>query len=359
MVANLALALDPARFEVSVVSLFTTPSTPLARSLEEARIPVVFLGKSLGFDPLVVARLGATIRRRAPDVLQTHLHAIRYALPSLLLRRRTVRVHTVHAIAKEETNTPFINRLAFAAGVQPVAIAEAVAKSVERVYGISELPIVLNGIPVSRYASPSVPRPDWRRNEGVGEKDFVFVNVARLRAEKNQRLLIRAFAGVARQAPDVWLLVAGDGPLRSELVEAARDAGVSDRTRFLGLREDVPNVLGAADVFVLSSNFEGNPLCVMEAMAAGLPVVSTAVGGVPELVEGSRSGVLVSAGDEAALTDAMLQLCRDADLTAKMGRAASARAREQFDVSVMARGYEALYERSLASRCAPARQDSP
>ncbi len=118
----------------------------------------------------------------------------------------------------------------------------------------------------------------------------------------------------------------------------------TEKLHFLGLRTDIPDVLGAMDVFVLSSDYEGNPLSVMEAMASGLPIVSTAAGGVPDLLEHGREGLIVQPGDVQGLSLSMTSLLRNRELRQALGRAAARRARERFDVSTMVQAHEALYE---------------
>jgi glycosyltransferase involved in cell wall biosynthesis len=120
------------------------------------------------------------------------------------------------------------------------------------------------------------------------------------------------------------------------------------------VRSDVPELLNAADVFVLSSDWEGNPLSVMEAMAAGTPVVSTAVGGVPELIEEGESGLLVPPGDARALGGAMQYMLKNAEVRTSMGRASARRAVEHFDLRAMTEAYEELYRTTVAkSRALP------
>jgi glycosyltransferase involved in cell wall biosynthesis len=124
--------------------------------------------------------------------------------------------------------------------------------------------------------------------------------------------------------------------------------GLREKVHLLGLRSDVPEVLNAADVFVLSSDWEGNPLSVMEAMAAGKPVICTAVGGVPELVEDGRCGLLVPQGDAKALAQAMRYLLEDPEARTSMGRASARRAIERFDLKAMTGAYEDLYRTQSA-----------
>jgi glycosyltransferase involved in cell wall biosynthesis len=128
------------------------------------------------------------------------------------------------------------------------------------------------------------------------------------------------------------------------LEEQAKDLGLLGKVHFLGLRSDIPDVLNAMDIFVLSSDWEGNPLSVMEAMASGLPVVSTAVGGVPDLLANGKEGFLQPPGDVQGLAKSMAFLLNSAEARQSMGAAAARRTKENFDVSRMVQSYERLYE---------------
>ena len=343
MVTHLVRAIDRSRFDVSVVCLFSTTETPLAKNLIKEGFSVHFLSKKKGFDPIILLRIDRLIRRFKPDVVHTHLGTLKYSLPSMVLRRIPFKVHTLHALARYETEYPMVNKLAFKAGVYPVAIADEVKKSIEELYGITDCCSIPNGIPVKEYEEPDIDRAEWRRCEGVDQDAFVFVNVGRLCKEKNQQMLIQAFAEIVKNNSKALLLIVGDGSCLNRLKKAAEDFNVSERTCFLGVRDDVLSILGASDVFVLSSECEGNPLCVMEAMAAGLPVISTEVGGVSQLIEDGRSGMLVKKGDLRALSDAMRTLMTDNFLRARIKDYSRKRALEKFDSSIMARSYEKLF----------------
>ena len=135
----------------------------------------------------------------------------------------------------------------------------------------------------------------------------------------------------------------GDGELRDELHGQVQSQGLTKQVCLLGIRNDVPDILNAADLFVLSSRYEGHPLCVMEAMAAGLPVLSTSFAGADEMVEHGQTGWLVAQGDPTAIASAMLQARGAPELLCEMGKTGSARARSRFDVEAMSRAYENLY----------------
>jgi glycosyltransferase involved in cell wall biosynthesis len=163
--------------------------------------------------------------------------------------------------------------------------------------------------------------------------------VGRFERQKNPLALIEAFARV----PVGRLVMAGEGSLMKAARQKAERLGVEGRVRFLGVRAGVAELLSACDIFALASDWEGCPLAVLEAMAAGLPVVATAVGGVPELVEDGVTGILAPRGDLRALGSALENLAGNPQLRIEMGQAARERAR-RFEVSAMVEAYAALFE---------------
>jgi glycosyltransferase involved in cell wall biosynthesis len=171
--------------------------------------------------------------------------------------------------------------------------------------------------------------------------------VARFAPQKNHELLLKAFAQGPASNPNAHLILVGEGMLMEQLKGQTKNLGLAGQVHFLGLRTDIPDVLGAVDVFALSSDWEGNPLSVMEAMASGLPIVSTAVGGVPDLFASGREGFLVQQGDVQGLSNAMTALLINPEVRQSMGIAAAQRARENFDVSKMIQEYEQVYENLL------------
>lgn len=176
------------------------------------------------------------------------------------------------------------------------------------------------GVDLGRFTPASERGEKVREELGLGPEDAVAACVAEFTPTKNHEFLLSAWRRVAREIPRAYLLLVGDGTLRPGLEEGARRAGIP-RVRFLGYREDVPEVLAAADVFVLASRREGLPRAVMEAMAAGKPIVVTNVRGSRDLVAHGETGYLVSLGDEKALATALTKLLEDCDLARRMGEA--------------------------------------
>lgn len=341
IVALLARELTALDHEVHVASLADPLDTWIERDLRDRGVSVHHLGKRPGLDLRAIPRLRRVLRSVRPDVIHTHLHVLKYVLPAGAPRRRVV--HTLHNLAEHEATgvDQRLQRLAFRAGVTPVAIGQAVADSAADVYGRRPAAVIANGIPVPAQRSPKGTRQDVRAELGVSEHTPLFVVVGRLNPQKNHALLLNAMS----QVPDAALWIVGDGELRAELEQQAQALG--DRVRFLGVRRDVPRLLAAADAFVLPSDWEGNPLVVMEAMAAGLAVAATDVGCVSELVD-ATTGHVVAAGDLEGLAAALRQLADDPDRTRALGRAGARVADERFDAPVMAAAYAQLYRRVAA-----------
>ncbi len=345
MAVHLVRHLDPERFETGIISLYDAVGGDLDRILEDGGHRVWYLGKRRGFDIRMFLAIDRVLREFNPQVVHTHTITLRYVFLPAWLRRVPARFHTIHSTAaKEAGRWVWLRRLAFRSGVVPVAIADEVAAGIKKLYGIVDAPNIPNGVPVGEYAAPKVPAQEWRRRENFAPDDLLFVTVGRLDRSKNQALAIRALRAVRH--PGARLLIVGEGSaaVRAELEALTKALDLTDRVFFLGRRTDIPDLLGASDVFVLSSDFEGNPLTVLEAMAAGLPVVVTAVGGVPELVKDGVSGLLVAAGDAAAFGLACESLAGSPARRREFGEVAAKEARLRFDVSFMANKYAKLYQ---------------
>ena len=172
----------------------------------------------------------------------------------------------------------------------------------------------------------------------------------RLATQKGFKYLLDALVTVKSRIPNIFLMLLGDGELRTTLEEQANRLGLRDCILFLGHRSDVPRLLPAADLFVLSSLYEGIPNIVMEAMAAGLPVVATAVGGVPELIEDGRSGILVKSESSTELSSAICKLLEDREKLYSMGRNGRQRVQDHFSIERMVDGVEGLFYNILAEK---------
>ncbi|OYT68517.1 MAG: glycosyl transferase, partial [Armatimonadetes bacterium CP1_7O] len=308
------------------------------RILQESGVPLYYLYKTEGqADWQVYRRLDRLFHEYRPQVVHTHILGLNYAYPLMLKYRTPVRVHTIHSLAQREIGVrvgKWTRIVAFRyriGGVVPVAIASEVARTIEQLYGYKNPPVIPNGIPIEEYVPNPEKRAQFRAAHGVEPNAIVIVHVGRFVALKNHALLLRAFAQLHSKQPlHLWLV--GDGELRPAMEQLTQELGLAERVRFWGLREDVADILNAADIFALPSQHEGNPMALMEAMAAGLPVVASRVGGIPELIAESETGILVEPNAEQSLIQALQSLTANAALRLQMGQAARQRASERFDI---------------------------
>ncbi len=345
LLVNLLEAFDHEWFEVAAVSFYPESGTILEQEIKEKGLTVYFLNKHQGLDLRIIPNLYHLFQTFKPDVVHTHLYVLHYVFLAMLLCRIPVRVHTVHSIAQKEVDRigKLVHWIVFRmGGVVPVSISLEVANTVRALYGRGiRTPVIYNGIRTARYVSAA--------GQGMGEegKEMVLLHIGRFVLPKGHLLLIEAFDLSIKEYPWMQLWLVGDGELRPAVERAVSEKGLQEKVSFLGIRDNVSNLLANCDLFVLPSDYEGLPLTVLEAMAAGKPVVSTRVGGVPELVEDGLTGFLVPPRDPEALSQAILRLAKDRDLCQRMGQAGQRKVLERFDISQAARGYETLYFKLL------------
>jgi glycosyltransferase involved in cell wall biosynthesis len=323
---------DRDRFELRCVSL--TNRGALADELESLACPVEALGMAPGLYPAMQLRLAKLFRGWGTDIVHTHNERpLLYAAPAGRLARVACVVHTKHG--RGTGNSRRQNALAALAVrlTDPfVCVSQDSARLAEQ-QGISpkRVRIIVNGIDTHKFAAHG-PCPTGPA-----------MMVARLCPEKDHATLLHAVALVVREAPNFRLAIAGTGPCLPELQQLAERLQLGSHVQFLGMVDDVPGLLRRARLKVLSSVSEGMPLTLLEAMAAGLPVVSTNVGGVPEVVEDNVTGLLVPPRDPATLASALLRFERDEALGRRFGQEGRRRVEQRFDIRRMVAEYEQIY----------------
>jgi glycosyltransferase involved in cell wall biosynthesis len=308
-------------------------------------------------DRQAVEAVAKVLRARKVRVVQTHSSKAGVVGRVAAGRAKVdVVVHTVHGWSFNDTQSPTV-----AAAYRWIERALArrtdalvVVTNADRDLGLrwkigrpEQYALVRSGIRLDE--APTRDRDAVRAELGWGKGEVVVVSVGRLEAQKDPLTLVRAVAAARRTVPSLRLALVGGGSLADEVEAAVADAGLTGRVDLLGLRTDVPDLLGAADIFALSSRFEGLPRAVLEAVRAGLPVVATDTGGVGEVVADRVSGCLVPIGDAAAMGRAITKMATDPHRAASY--VAEARARlPQFTEARMVADTEALYDRLLAAR---------
>jgi glycosyltransferase involved in cell wall biosynthesis len=311
-------------------------------ALQSESIDFKVLQSGAGISVKQMWRLYQEFRKAGPRVIHTHHFApLLHSLPGAILSGGRL-IHTEHGLSAYKTS-----RYRFALRVMSwfcdaiVVVGDDAARFMSEKVGVSrrKLRVIPGGVDLSPCA---VSRRVARSMLGLFPDELVAVTVARLSPEKNHSLLLRAFARVQKKLNSRLLLV-GDGPERSAIETEIARLSLQKSVTLLGVRSDIPEILAASDVFLLSSTREALPLAVLEAMAAGLPVVATNVGDLPMIVKEGVTGLLVNPDDERAFANALFELLSDANRAKELGSRGRKLA-EGFSVEAMVRAYESLYE---------------
>jgi len=328
---------------VSVFSLEQPPEGPLAGAFSERGVAVERVWKRPGFDATLALRLAAAFRRRGVEVV--HLHnrlPMIYGAAAGRLAGAVV-VLTRHGPGASGAKERWLLRGAARLLDAYVAVSPEIGV-LERERGYcppAKISVIENGIQVDKFDRAGERRSAARAALGIPADAWVIGSVGRFAPEKDYPFLVRAAAPLL--GPNARLLLVGDGPEMGAIRGEVDARGVAAFVSLPGLRHDVPDMLAALDLFVLSSRMEGLPLVALEAMATGLPVVATAVGGLPNLIAEGENGFLVPSGDEATLTGRLAALRDDPAAARAVGDRARARTREQYSGERMVRRYLDLY----------------
>jgi glycosyltransferase involved in cell wall biosynthesis len=350
VVLDLARCGERSGQKVAVVCIDEPGQLAPALVAEGTEVHCVF--KRPGLRPGLVRHLAELLRGLSADVVHTHqVGALIYAGPAARRARVPVVVHTEHGKNYgARWRTRLLGRLAGRYAQRFFCVSQDIASEVaeRRIVPASKVRVAHNGIDTAR-SCVAIDGAAVRAQLGIPASAPVVGMVGRLTEIKRPDLLLRAFAGVSRILPDAYLLIVGDGPLMGELVALAEALDVAPRVRFAGYQPRPQDFFRIMDVFALTSRSEGMPLVILEAWAAGLPVVGSAVGGIPELL-GSGCGRLFEPGSVAELQRALEELLVDRDAARRIGESGRKRVLAAFDVRHMAERYQANYLELLSHR---------
>jgi len=354
---SIATNLDPARFESTLcVSRWPPPEARKAetrQALEElssAGVKLLGLGRRGKRDVWTWRELFYFLRREQVDVLHAHKFGSN-VWGTLIGRAAGVPVVLAHEHSwnyEGQLIRRILDRQVIARGADAlIAVSREDQRRMVEIEGIppARTLFVPNGIP---DAGPTSNR-DVRAELGIEPTAPVIGSVGSLYPVKAFDVLLHATALLIRERPDVQVLIVGDGPQHEALLGLARELRVDGSVRFLGRRNDVPDILRTLDIAVCCSSSEGSPLSVMEYMQAGLPMVATAVGGVPDLIEQGVHGLLIAPNDPPALATALVQLLREPERARIMGAHACERQRTEFELDGLVRRIEDLYDELLTT----------
>ncbi len=331
----------------SVVAV--APHGALCRHLNQAALPSCGLWVRNDFDALAGLRLRHLVQTGGYELVHFHTaraHALSPWLHGLGVKRVVTR--RMDYPLKRGSWQRFLYR----SGVDAVvAISHRVESAlIEGGVSSARIRLIPSGIDTARFVPDPRARERIRHRYGLDSREILIVSVGALVERKAQASLIEAAAQLHRQGLRLSYMVCGEGPQRMVLEAQARAAGLGEQVYFPGFCSDVPAYLAAADVFVHVPLWEGLGVAVIEALAAGRPIIASRVGGLPELIEDRHTGLLIPPQAPDALAAAVAQLVHNPTLAASLGRAGQHRAQTHFDVQAMARANAVLYDELLAPR---------
>jgi len=347
-VVNVVNGLDPRRFRSSVVCLKSAGE--FARRITDPAVRIHEMGWRGGADVKLPLRLARLFRATRPHVVHTrNAESFFYGFAGAKLARVPRLVHSEHGRRFDDRAVRFtVQRLMTRWTDAVFTVSEQLKHDLVRHVGMPPgvVQVLHNGVDFDRFDHAAErPREDALRLRDalrIPADAMVVGSVGRLVPVKNYALLVRA---VAAGPADVQLVLAGDGPERGALEALARALDIAPRVHLIGHRDDIDRVLPAFDMFVLPSLSEGMSNTLLEAMACGVPVVASDVGGNREIVRQGVDGFLFASGDEAALAGHLARLQADPGLRERVGRVAREHVCTNFDLRAMVARYERLYER--------------
>ena len=337
-VVDLAKNLDKSIFDVTVAVTRRKIASIFEKELAEYNIPVIDLSGS-GYLTMLRKQI-AYLRREKPDVVHTNIGSVLHMMVAtkvlgVPIKLLTMHNQPAHSLTGQKLYT-LVYRTAFTFfGYKPVGICDHITKAVCEDFALpaDKVYTVNNGVDITRFHAAE---------KATENAKIQIISTGGMRPVKNQAALLEAFYDLYQRNSNVHLTILGDGVLRPELEQKVEQLGLRDAVDMPGVKKDVCSYLQKADIYVSSSNSEGLPLSILEAMACGLPVVATAAGGTVDIVKTGINGIVVPLDDRAALAEALENMVNDAELRIKYG-AESWRVAQQWSIEACTKGYEALY----------------
>lgn len=322
---------------------------------------VEVIGRRPGFDGRCAGRLRAFLRRENVQLVHAHQYGpLLYSALARLPRRRIPILFTEHGRDEPDyrrRKRVSANRLLLTRRDRFVAVGERVRQALIEYEGLpaQRVEVIYNGRDLTAYDPRRPLRRQVRAELGLPDESFVVIQVARLNRLKDHPTALRGFRRVVDTVPLARLLLVGDGEERPSIERMIRELHLQNVVHLLGSRDDVPRLLQAADVFLLTSITEGIPLTLIEAMATGLPCVATRAGGVDEVVVNKETGLLSDVGDAGSLAEQLCFLANGEDVRRRFGRAGHSRVKLHFDARRMHKRYRSLYIQLTSDQVSTAR----
>jgi glycosyltransferase involved in cell wall biosynthesis len=345
VVLSIVRALDRSRFNPSFCTLLS-PDPLLYREMEQLNLPCYILDKGPGLNFSLPFKLSRLFKSENIQLVNAHdIGATLYAAPAARLGSRRLVIHTDHSQILAKSKYPslyggLLRKLVDASITVSLDLENYLVEKfkVKR----SLVKTIPNGIDTSRFGGKL--EPGRLRDElGIGPQERVIGSIGRLTRQKGMNYLLRAFRMVLENNPDTRLVIVGQGDLKDDLVHLSRELNIQERVVFAGVRQDIPSLLQLFDVFALASLWEGQPITIMEAMAAGKPIVVTDAGGNAEILDNGSYGRIVPVENPEALAESIRSLLDNPELAENLGRKAQAQAMSELSSEAMVRKYESVF----------------
>ena len=316
MCETLSLELKKTGNKVTVISLFSE-ETAITKCLVKAGIEVLYLNKQKGLDLSIIKRLKEILKEKKPDIIHTHLNTLKYVALALGKKQDIPVVHTVHNMADKEVtklDSAFHKWLFKKNKAYPVAISKVIKETIMKFYHLSDsqVEVIVNGVDVDQC----IPKTEYTCKNGR----FVFLHVARFAPQKNNFEVVKAFKELHDKNQNIELRLIGSGEEKiiTEIKRYIKEYKLEQDVIIVGPKDRVYEEMNRADTFLLPSIYEGMPITIIEAMGTGLPIIATAVGGIPDLIQDHINGILIACNRQA-LVEAMDTCLHNLSLREQIG----------------------------------------
>lgn len=344
-IVNLINEMDSSRFRFSIFSF--TPELDSLDRITQKKVFFDVLYKREGNDWQLPFKLAQLFKKHRVDIVHTHgWSTYLEGLFAAKLAAVPMCIHGEHGIdLLDKWRRILAYKIFIYITDQILTVSDDLRNRFVKQYGLPshKVKTIINGVNMQKFNPDIQARLKTRQNLGLSDQDIVIGTVGRLSFEKDYETLLRAVAMVILRIPNVRLLIIGDGDLRSALVTLSKQLGIKNYVQFLGVRNDVPYLLNAMDIFALTSICEGMPNTILEAMCVKLPVVATNVGGMPEVVIDGRTGFLVQAKQPQEIAEALIKIITFPKLLNQIREAGYQRVKTYFSLERMVQKYEETY----------------
>jgi glycosyltransferase involved in cell wall biosynthesis len=336
LTVDLIRNIDRNLFDVTLLVLFSEKQTHFSEQVKSTDIKIVYGDKRRGFDFKIYPKINKILKEVKPDVIHTHLNVLQYMFP-FYFTQKYKKVHTIHSVADKEAYgiLKYVHKFSFKyLNVIPVSISKYITNSMREFYPfLNEIKCVYNGIDLEKFKPFSSKR---------NQRSIKFIATGSLYPVKNHKFMIEAFSRLVTKFENITLTILGDGELRQELEEQIDSKNLKGKVFLKGRVNNVAYELNKSDIYLMSSIYEGLPLSLLEAMACGLPIISTKAGGIVDVIIDGSNGLLVNNGDIEDYVNCMERLVVDDNLRNSISRNCQLQS-QSYNIKKCVKEYEAIY----------------